>query len=104
MENTESTIFTQLEKVSLKVNIKENAPKSDLEFMRLLQEGEETNDIDKIYQFVEAYERERGLIRDEMIHKMIAEAYNENPKFLMMVLAKKHFSNNAFIFLSVNNI
>ena len=52
MENTELTIFEQFEKMHLKVSIRENAPKSDLEFMRLLKEGKEEDNINKIYKFI----------------------------------------------------
>ncbi len=97
MENTELTIFEQFEKMHLKVSIRENAPKSDLEFMRLLQEGKEEDNINKIYQFIEACERGCGLLRDESIFHMISDAYAENSKKLMTILVQKTFFEQCIL-------
>lgn len=91
MENTELTVFEKIQQISLRIKVEEDAPRSDLEFKRLLQEGEEEDDIDKIYQFVEACERGRGFFHDEWIYQLISEAYEESPQNLMLVLSNKSF-------------
>lgn len=101
MEIGELTVFQKLRALKFNQKTGEHAPKSDREFVRLLQEGEAEDNIDKIYQFVEACERGPGLIRDYsmrgMLQEMLAEAMSENPEELRTILLQKTFLEQCIL-------
>lgn len=101
MENGELTVFQKLRALKFGQKTGKHAPKSDREFVRLLQEGEAEDDIDKIYQFVEACERGPGLIRDYSmsvaLQEMLTEALDENPEELRIILLQKSFLEQCIL-------
>lgn len=76
---------------TLRFNIKiaENAERADRMFFERLQEGLKSGDVDKIYEFIEAYERGRGLNSDPFVRKLFQKAYDEDAKRLCRILAER---------------
>ncbi len=89
MEEHQVDIFKALETVRITTVIDERAPQSDHELMRILREGEEEHDLDKIYQFIEACERGRGLAHDATFKKLIEKGFEVSPERVMRILAAK---------------
>ena len=89
MEKQELTVFQKLSAMKISTGVGENAPYSDHEFVRILQEGESENDLDKIYTFVEACERGCGYRSACDIIPILKEAYEQSPERLFQIIAKK---------------
>lgn len=89
MEKQELTVFQKLSAMKISTGVGENAPYSDHEFVRILQEGERENDLDKIYTFVEACERGCGYRSAHELFAMLKEAYEQSPEQLFQIIAKK---------------
>lgn len=96
----ENDIWKAVSSISYDTNIGKNAGRSDQMFWKHLQEGKENNDLDKIYEFIEAFERRKGLISDETVRKVYQKAYREDPGHLCRFLAKKDSIIDYWIFLS----
>lgn len=69
--------------------IAENAERADRMFFERLQEGLKSGDVDKIYEFIEASERGRGLNSDPFVRKLFQKAYDEDAKRLCRILAER---------------
>lgn len=89
MEKQELTVFQKLSVLKISTGVGENAPYSDHEFVRILQEGERENDLDKIYTFVEACERGCGYRSAYEIIPILKEAYEQSPEKMFEIIAKK---------------
>ncbi len=89
MEKQELTVFQKLSAMKISTGVGENAPYSDHEFVRILQEGEKENDLDKIYTFVEACERGCGYRSAYEMLPMLKEAYEQSPERLFQIIAGK---------------
>lgn len=89
MEKQELTVFQKLSALKISTGVGENAPYSDHEFVRILQEGERENNLDKIYTFVEACERGCGYRSAYELFPMLKEAYEQSPKELFEIIAGK---------------
>lgn len=81
-------------------NIGENAGRADRMFFEHLQEGLESGDIDKIYEFIEAYERGGGLNTDPIVRKLFQKAYAEDAKRLCRTLAERDSIMDYWAFVS----
>lgn len=98
MEERSPGVLAALEAVRVKMEIGEGAHRSDYEFMRILKEGEEEDNLDKIYQFVAACERGRGLVTDPAVIDLVRKAYETSPERTMQILAgKKHLERCIFL-------
>ena len=62
MENVNKTtdIWEALEKLTYTVNLDRRAPRADRMYYQHLQEGIQNEDLDKIYEFIDAFERGRA--------------------------------------------
>lgn len=82
--------------------IAENAERADRMFFEHLQEGLKSGDVDKIYEFIEAYERGRGLNSDPIVCKLFQKAYDEDAKRLCRILAERDSIIDYWGYLSSN--
>ena len=82
--------------------IAENAERADRMFFEHLQEGLKSGDVDKIYEFIEAYERGRGLNSDSIVRKLFQKAYDEDAKRLCRILAERDSIIDYWGYLSSN--
>lgn len=89
-DQTQKNIWKVLSMVNYSVKIGEDAGRADRMFYKHLQEGIENNDLDKIYEFIEASERGCGIRSDEIIRKIFRKAYEEDPERLCKILADKN--------------
>lgn len=81
-------------------NIGENAGRADRMFFEHLQEGLESGDIGKIYEFIEAYERGGGLNTDPIVRKLFQKAYAEDANRLCRTLAERDSIMDYWAFVS----
>lgn len=88
--------------LSFTTTIGENAKRADHKFFEHLQEGLKSGDIDKIYEFIEAYERGRGLNSDPIVSKLFQKAYDEDEKRLCRILAERNSIIDYWVYLSLN--
>ncbi|MGN1157653.1 MAG: hypothetical protein ACI4TK_15860 [Agathobacter sp.] len=93
-------VWKALGTVTYSAQIAEGAGRSDRMFYQHLQEGIETHDLDKIYEFIEANERGCGIVHNEMIRKLLEKAYAEDPHRLCTYLADRNQLIDYWIFLS----
>lgn len=56
--------------VSYSTHIAGNAGRADQKFFEHLQEGIADNDLDKIYEFIDAYERGKSIKPDELVCRL----------------------------------
>ena len=50
----EEDVFQIIENMTLKINLTEHAPRVDQEYVRLISEGESEQNLDKLYDAIEA--------------------------------------------------
>ena len=68
MEKTiKKDIWEMISSVSYSTHIAGNAGRADQKFFEHLQEGIADNDLDKIYEFIDAYERGKSIKPDELL-------------------------------------
>ena len=68
MEKTiKKDIWEMISSVSYSTHIAGNAGRADQKFFEHLQEGIADNDLDKIYEFIDAYERGKSIKPDELV-------------------------------------
>lgn len=96
----QTSVWEVLGTVKVDMKIGENAGRSDQMFYQHLQEGMQENDLDKVYEFIDAMERGCGLSIDENIHKLMNKAYEENPLRLGELIAARNSLIDYWIFLS----
>ena len=65
-----------------------------------MQEGIADNDLDKIYEFIDAYERGKSIKPDELVCRLFQKAYREDSARLCQLLAEKNNIVDYWIFLS----
>lgn len=98
LEVREMSAIKELDAMYLSVDHKVDEPRSDAEYISLLQQGNAEENIDKIYEFIEACERGRGLWVNESLPELLAKGFEESPEQLMNVLAgKNHFERCVFL-------
>lgn len=98
MEKRSQGILLKLQAAEMKTEIGADAPQSDHEFIRILQEGEAEGNLDKIYQFVSACERGNGLLRNSVVIDLVRQAYEQSPERTMQILAgKRHLERCVFL-------
>ena len=50
----EEDVFQIIENMTVKINLTEHAPRADQEYVRLISEGESEQNLDKLYDGIEA--------------------------------------------------
>lgn len=99
-DETPKDIWKALNMVKYSAKIGEDAGRADRMFYKHLQEGIENNDLDKIYEFIEASERGYGIRSDERVREIFRRAYEEDPERLCKTLAGKNNIVDYWIFLT----
>jgi len=98
LEVREMSAIKKLDTMYLSVDHKVDEPRSDAEYISLLHQGNAEENIDKIYEFIEACERGCGLWVNESLPELLAKGFEESPEKLMNVLAgKNHFERCVFL-------
>lgn len=82
-------LFLGLENMRFSVKPGERAPHSDIEFLRVLEEGEQEKNLSKIYEFIHAFERGNLGLTDEKVQKYLKKAYEISPWRLLQILEQK---------------
>ena len=101
MEKTiKKDIWEMISSVSYSTHIAGNAGRADQKFFEHLQEGIADNDLDKIYEFIDAYERGKSIKPDELVCRLFQKAYREDSARLCQLLAEKNNIVDYWIFLS----
>ena len=91
MEKTiKKDIWEMISSVSYSTHIAGNAGRADQKFFEHLQEGIADNDLDKIYEFIDAYERGKSIKPDELVCRLFQKAYREDSARLCQLLAEKN--------------
>lgn len=95
-------VWGAINTLSFSTSIGENAGRAEHIFFKRLQEGLESGDIGKIYEFIEAYERGRGLNTDPIVCKLFQKAYAEDANRLCRTLAEKDSIIDYWVYVSSN--
>lgn len=93
-------VWEILDTVKVNMKIGENAGRADQIYFQHLCEGMQENDLDKVYETINAVERGCGLTRDENIDKLMNKAYEEDPLRLGKFIADRNSLVDYWIFLS----
>lgn len=96
----QTSVWKALDTVKVNMNIRENAGRADQIYYQHLCEGIQENDLDKMYETINAVERGCGLTRDENIDKLMNKAYEEDPLRLGKFIADRNSLIDYWIFLS----
>lgn len=98
----EKDIWDIIKSIRFSTQMGKNAGRSDRVFYKHLQEGIETGDIDKVYEFILAYERGKGYNTDLDICKLFRKAFTENPNRLCKMLAERDSVIDYWVYVSSN--
>lgn len=98
----EKDVWGAINTLSFSTNIRENAGRAERIFCQRLQEGLESGDIDKIYEFIEAYERGIGLNTNPIVRNLFQKAYAEDANRLCRTLAEKNSIIDYWVYVSSN--
>lgn len=79
-----------------------NAGRADRVFFQHMQEGLQNGELDKIYEFIDAYERGRGLNADSNVRNLFKKAYTEDAFRLCKTLAQKNNIFEYWLYVSSN--
>lgn len=85
-----TSIWKALESVKFSVKVGENAGRSDRMFYKLMEDGKNNNDIDKLYRYINASENGTGTPYDENVSKLITKAYEADPFRLFQIISNKN--------------
>ena len=100
MEKTiKKDIWEMISSVSYSTHIAGNAGRADQKFFEHLQEGIADNDLDKIYEFIDAYERGKSIKPDELVSRLFQKAYSFFLHFGFSLFLKWNPKNHLLIFL-----
>jgi hypothetical protein len=102
LDTTNKNIWEAINSLKYSAKISESAGRADQMFYKSLQEGLESNDLDKIYEFIDACERGRGLRTDATVRKLFQKAYKADPEHLCRILAEKNDIIYYWMFLSTS--
>ncbi len=89
-EYTNESIWKALKTVKYSSSIKSTASRSDRIFYRLMQEGMKENNIDKLYEFINAMENVNIFPYDSRLYEIIRRAYTIDANRLFSILAAKN--------------
>ena len=95
-------VWEAINMLKFSTKLGENAGRADHIFFQHLQEGLKSGDIDKIYEFIEAYERGRGLNSDPIVCKLFQKAYDEDTRRLCRILAERDSIIDYWVYVSSN--
>lgn len=102
-EENQEKIFEVLERFTMKARLGKGAPKSDHEFMRLLEEGEEEQDFHKIYTFVDGYERGCMGAWNDLLAQAVKKAFSIDPKRVLEILEKKQSFMERYLLIYMSS-
>lgn len=102
LDTTNKNIWEAINSLKYSAKIPESAGRTDQMFYKHMQEGLESNDLDKIYEFIDAYERGHVLQTDATVRKLFQEAYKADLEHLCRILAEKNDIICYWMFLSTS--
>lgn len=93
-------VWEVLNALKMDIKVGENAGRSDKMFYQHMCEGIEENNLDKMYEFINAMERGCGLGREDKIFKLMKKAFEEDSVRLGKMIAGRNNLIDYWIFLS----
>ena len=88
--SSQITIWKKIESLSLSTRTGAHAGYSDQEFVRILEEGLQEQNLDKIYEVIEATERGCGVWADDASIALFSQAFAEDPDRLGKLIASRN--------------
>lgn len=82
-------VFDQIEQAAIQPRLDARAGISDRELFQILQQGEDEQDIDKIYRFITSYEMGCYNGPPKILQEMVLSAYEKSPIRLIEILNAK---------------
>lgn len=98
----QKNVWGAINSLSFSTKIGENARRAEQIFIEHLNEGLENGDINKIYEFIEAYERGGNLNTNPIVRKLFQKAYAEDAKRLCKILAERDSIIDYWVYVSSN--
>lgn len=93
-------VWEALDALKMEIKVGEKAGRSDKIFYQHMCEGVKENNLDKMYEFINAVERGCGLYEEEKIYKLMKKAFEEDSLRLGKMIAKRKNLIDYWIFLS----
>lgn len=93
-------VWQALDALKMNIKIDEKAGNSDKMFYQHMCEGVKENNLDKIYEFINAVERGCGFCEEEKIYKLMKKAFEEDSLLLGKMIAERKNLIDYWIFLS----
>lgn len=98
---TSKTVWEVLDSIHFSFNLGEGAERVDIELFRILEEGRNEGDINKIYAFIESYERGHHPLINSNVSKILEDAYKTDARRLFQFIESKKDIVDYWIFLSL---
>ena len=98
----QKNVWEAINSLRFSTKIGENARRAERIFIEHLNKGLENGDINKIYEFIEAYERGGNLNTNPIVCKLFQKAYAEDAKRLCKILAERDSIIDYWIYVSSN--
>lgn len=93
-------VWKVLDALKMDIKVGEKAGRSDKVFYQHMCEGVKENNLDKIYEFIDAMERGCGLYEADKIYKLMKKAFEEDSLRLGKTIAERESLIDCWIFLS----
>ena len=93
-------VWKVLDALKMDIKVGEKAGYSDKVYYQHLCEGVKENNLDKIYEFIDATERGCGLYEKDKIYKLLKKAFEEDSVRLGKMIAERRNLIDYWIFLS----
>lgn len=93
-------VWKVLDALKMDIKVGEKARRSDKVFYQHMCEGVKENNLDKIYEFIDAMERGCGLYGEDKIYKLMTKAFAEDALRLGKMIAERKNLIDFWFFLS----
>ena len=93
-------VWKVLDALKMDIKVGKTAGRSDKVFYQHMCEGVKENNLDKIYEFIDATERGCGLYEADKIYKLMKKAFEEDSLRLGKTIAERRNLIDCWIFLS----
>ena len=98
---TSKTVWEVLDSIHFSFNVDECAERVDIELLRILNEGINEGDINKIYDFIETAERGNQPIINSEVPQILEDAYKTDARRLFRFIESKKDIVDYWTFLSL---
>ena len=99
----QNSVWDVLDSINCSFEVDDAAERADIEYFRILREGEAENNLNKIYEFIDVAERSSQPMGDTYLPAVLEEAYKTDAVRLFQFIEGKNDLVDYWVFLSMIN-